>query len=433
MWRAIGILAYGLAGSSGFLIADTDRPSRPNIVLLVSDDMGWNDVGYHQSRISTPHIDQLARDGIRLNRFYVHPVCSPTRTALMTGRLPARMGITGVIGRAGSVPKDEDFLPEWMHQAGYQTFMAGKWHLGMIDRASLPSARGFDQFFGFYGGGINYYATVGSRHSGWYRNGQSAAVEGYSTDLIAAEAIERLQRRDKNRPVFLYVAFNAPHPPAQAPERLIQKYQRLGFTGRRLSHAGAIEAMDAAIGRILATLKSEGMERDTLVMFFCDNGSGLSRRMPQFEPGQLKLRGGKGTLQEGGIRVPAVMRWPATIRSGATTDQLMGVQDLLPTLAALAAVPLKPAKPLDGVNCWPAIRDRKPIERPPVIVGGEGGGFAVLDGKWKLIWNSVGLSLFDIVRDPIEAHDLSAEQPLKAAELADRLRPIHQAMKELNP
>ena len=134
MWRAIGILVYGLAGSSGFLIADTDRPSRPNIVLLVSDDMGWNDVGYHQSRISTPHIDQLARDGIRLNRFYVHPVCSPTRTALMTGRLPARMGITGVIGRAGSVPKDEDFLPEWMHQAGYQTFMAGKWHLGMIDR-----------------------------------------------------------------------------------------------------------------------------------------------------------------------------------------------------------------------------------------------------------------------------------------------------------
>jgi arylsulfatase A-like enzyme len=111
----------------------------------------------------------------------------------------------------------------------------------------------------------------------------------------------------------------------------------------------------------------------------------------------------------------------------------MAVQDLLPTLAALAAVPLKPAKPLDGVNCWPAIRDRKPIERPPVIVGGEGGGFAVLDGKWKLIWDSVGLNLFDIVRDPIEAHDLSAEQPLKAAELADRLRPIHQAMKELNP
>lgn len=432
MWRAIGILVYGLAGWPEILGADTERPSRPHIVLLVSDDMGWNDVGYHGSRIATPHIDKLAQEGIRLNRFYVHPVCSPTRTALMTGRLPVRMGITGVIGRAGGVPKDERFLPEWMQQAGYQTFMAGKWHLGMADRASLPSARGFDHFFGFYGGGINYYTTAESRRSGWYRNGQPSAVEGYSTNLIASEAIERLQKRDKNKPVFLYVAFNAPHPPAQAPEALIQKYRRLGFVGRRLSHAGAIEAMDAAIGRILATLKSEGMERDTLVMFFCDNGSGLSRRMPLFEPGQLKLRGGKGTLQEGGIRVPAVMRWPASIRAGTVTDQLMAVQDLLPTLAALTPVPMKPAKPLDGVNCWPAIRDGKPNERPPVIVGGEGGGFAVFDGNWKLIWDPTGLSLFNIVRDPIEAHDLSAEEPLQAAELADRLRPVRQAVNQIN-
>ncbi|MBR91042.1 MAG: arylsulfatase [Verrucomicrobiales bacterium] len=427
MIRWIGFLIFGLASVSH---AGGSIQLKPHVVLFVSDDMGWNEVGYHGSTIATPHIDQLAREGVQLDRFYVHPVCSPTRTALMTGRIPARMGIFSVIGRAGGVPKEERFLPELFRQAGYQTAMSGKWHLGFAEAAYRPNARGFNQFFGFYGGGINYYSSTNTRRLGWFRNGRPVNVEGYSTDLLADEAISRIQKRDKNKPLLLYVPFNAPHPPAEAPEALVHKYRRLGYTGRRLGHAGAIEAMDAAIGRILVVLKKEGMERNTLVMFFCDNGSGISRRSPQYEPGQLRLRGGKGTLQEGGIRVPAVIRWPGVLQPNTTSRQLMGAQDLLPTLAAAAGFEPVDTRPLDGVNCWPAILKQKRMQRPPLIVGGEGGGFAVLQGNWKLIWDQHGLNLYDIEQDPIEAKDLSTDHPLTAAELADVLRPVREKIKQ---
>ena len=195
-----------------------EAAAKPNIVLFVSDDMGWNEVGYHGSKIATPHIDGLAKEGVQLDRFYVHPICSPTRTALMTGRSPARFGITGSIGR-GVVPLDEHFLPQTFQKAGYQTFMVGKWHLGERSDDYAPNARGFDHFFGFHGGGINYYTTDGSRARGWFRNGQSVAPQGYSTDLLADEAIKLLKNRNKKKPVFLYLPFNAPHQPAQASER----------------------------------------------------------------------------------------------------------------------------------------------------------------------------------------------------------------------
>lgn len=391
--------------------------------MFVSDDMGWNEVGYHGSKIASPHIDGLAREGVQLDRFYVHPICSPTRTALMTGRSPARFGITGAIGR-GVVPLDEHFLPQTFQKAGYQTFMVGKWHLGERSDDYAPNARGFDHFFGFHGGGINYYTADGSRVRGWFRNGQSVAPQGYSTDLLADEAIKLLKNRNKKKPIFLYLPFNAPHQPAQASERLLEKYRKLGFFGRRVGQAGAIEAMDAAIGRVLATIEAEGISKETLVMFFCDNGSGGGRRGSTALPGQLALRGGKGSVLEGGIRVPAVLRWPGVIRAGTKCNQLISAQDLLPTFAAAAGIKSANQKPLDGVNCWPAIVQNKAMKRSPVIVAGPSGEFAVLHDQWKLIWDRQQISLFDVKEDPIETHDVSVDHPLKVAELADALAPL---------
>ena len=385
--------------------------------------MGWNEVGYHGSKIATPHIDRLAKEGMQLNRFYVHPICSPTRTALMTGRSPARFGITGAIGR-GVVPLDEHFLPQTFQKAGDQTFMVGKWHLGERSDDYAPNARGFDHFFGFHGGGINYYTTDGSRARGWFRNGQSVAPQGYSTDLLADEAIKLLKNRNKIKPVFLYLPFNAPHQPAQASERLLEKYRKLGFFGRRVGQAGAIEAMDAAIGRVLATIEAEGISKETLVMFFCDNGSGGGRRGSTALPGQLALRGGKCSVLEGGIRVPAVLRWPGVIRAGTTCSQLISAQDLFPTFAAAAGIEPANQKPLDGVNCWPAIVQNKAMKRPPVIVAGPSGDFAVLHDQWKLTWGQGQVSLYNVKDDPTESKDVILNHPETAAKLADNLAPF---------
>jgi arylsulfatase A-like enzyme len=391
--------------------------------MFVSDDMGWNEVGYHGSKIATPHIDGLAKEGVQLDRFYVHPICSPTRTALMTGRSPARFGITGSIGR-GVVPLDEHFMPQTFQKAGYQTFMVGKWHLGERSDDYAPNARGFDHFFGFHGGGINYYTTDGSRARGWFRNGQSVAPQGYSTDLLAAEAIKLLKNRNKKKPVFLYLPFNAPHQPAQASERLLEKYRKLGFFGRRVGQAGAIEAMDAAIGRVLATIEAEGISKETLVMFVCDNGSGGGRRGSTALPGQLALRGGKGSVLEGGIRVPAVLRWPGVIRAGTKCNQLISAQDLLPTFAAAAGIKSANRKLLDGVNRWPAIVQNKAMKRPPVIVAGPSGEFAVLHDQWKLTWSQRQVSLYNVKDDPTESKDVILDHPEAAAMLADAIAPF---------
>ena len=402
---------------------------KPHIVMFVSDDMGWNDVGYHGSKIATPHIDRLAKDGMQLDRFYVHPICSPTRTALMTGRLPARFGITAVLTRGASVPVDEHFMPQTFQKAGYQTFLVGKWHLGATGPEDKPNARGFDHFFGFHGGGINYFARGGLHARGWYRNVQPAIVEGYSTDLLAAEAIRLIKKRDPNRPIYLNLSFNAPHPVAQAPEALITKYAKLGFTGRMIAHAGAIDAMDSAIGRVLAVLEAEGMVGNTLVMFFCDNGSGGGGRSlrgisPKGGVGQLALRGGKGSVLEGGIRVPAVFRWPGVIRAGTKCNQLISAQDLFPTFAAAAGIKPANQKPLDGVNCWPAIIQNKAMKRPPVIVAGPFGDFAVLHDQWKLTWGQGQVSLYNVKDDPAESKDVTLNHPETAANLADALAPF---------
>ncbi len=431
----IAALAVFFGGS---LSADQPRTpvsALPNLVLLVSDDMGWNEVGYHGSKISTPHIDRLAKDGLQLDRFYVHPICSPTRTALMTGRSPARFGITAALTRGAGVPLSEHFMPQTFQKAGYQTFIVGKWHLGNRGDEYGPRQRGFDHFYGCRGAKVDYYTHLGPRGLDWQRNGEPLREEGYSTDLFAAEAIRLIKNRNRRQPMFLYLPFNAPHPVAQAPAALIEQYAKLGFTGQNTAHAAAIDAMDQAIGRVLATIETEGMARNTLVMFFCDNGSGgggrgLRGSGPKGGAGQLALRGGKGSVFEGGIRVPAVLRWPGVIPAGAKSGQLVSDVDLFPTLAAAMGIAPKNSKPFDGVNLWDALRNNKTAQRKPVVVAGSRGEFALLQNQWKLILSPQQTSLYNVTKDPTESRDVILDHPIIAAELADALAPYKTPEKE---
>ena len=416
----LGGMGAGLASA-----ADKTATGKPNVVILVSDDMGWGDVGYHGSVVKTPHIDKLAAGGVQLDRFYVFPICSPTRTAMMTGRSPIRFGITHPLTpHSDGPPVDERFLSEAFREAGYQTVITGKWHLGGA-RGYTPHERGFDHFYGFLGGGIDYYKHTGGRDGemvDWQRNGKTVNEEGYSTDLIAGEAIRMIQARDHTKPLLLYVPFNAPHSPSQAPEALIRKYEAT-LRGRRAVRAATIDAMDQAIGTILSALDAEGMTSNTLTVFFCDNGAGgggegppLGERMLVRRPreteinmGNAPFSGGKSSAREGGIRVPAVIRWPGVLGAGTKSSQVFSVLDLLPTLAAAAGIEPGNTKPLDGENVWPALRDGKVVTRKGVVIGLS--DLAVLDGSWKLHQSGGECKLYDIEKDPTEKQDLAAKHP----------------------
>jgi len=403
-------------------------PAQPNIVLLVSDDMGWNDVGYHGGTAATPNLDRLATEGIQLERFYVHPICSPTRTAMMTGRTPSRFGITAPVGGHQGVPVEEHFLPQTFSAAGYQCFMTGKWHLG-IGEGMHPLDRGFDHFYGHLGGAIDYFTHTGGRGGNvdWFRNRESLVEEGYSTYLFATEALHLLAARDREKPVFLYVPFNAPHNPPQAPAKLVEKN---GSDRSGLRNA-AIEAMDIAIGRILKGIDDEGMTDNTLVMFFCDNGGpgqmrggGKGKGRPQSAPNagadessdnsrRLALRAGKGSVYEGGIRVPAIIRWPGKIEPGSSSEQFISATDLLPSLASAAKIDTQNTVPLDGCQVWEAMATGAEVTRDhPIVIAGPRESWAILQTPWKLVKpEGAQPELYQILKDPTESKNVAEEHP----------------------
>ena len=419
---------------------ETSTP--PNVVLFVSDDMGWPDLGYAGGLPETPNIDRLSAEGVQLDRFYAFPICSPTRTALMTGRSPIRFGITNPIAGRDMIPADERFMPTVFRDAGYQTFMAGKWHLGTNGEEFMPQGRGFDHFYGALGGITEYYNSPDWPRR-WQRNGEPVVEDGYSTDLFAKEAIDWIENRDRAKPFFIYLAFNAPHNPCSAPDEIVQKYQQRGFMLHEATRLAAIDALDQAIGRVLATIDEQEMTENTLVMFFCDNGPGaprvrpaeLPRRprfaaiMPQEETpvptetsSARQLRGGKGSLYEGGVYVPAVIRWPGVIEPSGRCDQLISVLDLLPTLATAVGIPVDSEKPLDGENMWPSIQEGLSVpERELVLASGK--DLAIIRDNWKLVQIGDVSELFNLDIDPMESEDLSADEPDIVEFFTEKLMP----------
>ena len=393
--------------------AESAPAQRPNIITIVADDLGWGDVGFHGSSIETPQLDKLAAGGVRLERFYVNPVCSLTRASFLTGRFAPR---TGVNNRSG-LPLDYRIFPEDFRAAGYQTWMCGKWHLGgsedntLVGRHYHPDSRGFDHFYGFLAGAVDYFAHVNpaSGQPDWWRNGQPVVEKGYSTDLFADEAIGLIKKRDPDKPFLLHLAFNAAHGPLQPPE---------GSSGRGGSaYAAVVERMDGAIGRVLQTLDEEKIADSTIVLFFCDNGAQDGRG-----GSNGSLRGAKGGSYEGGIRSAAVLRYPDAIRAGGEFSGWMWAGDVWPTLAAAAGITPQPAKPLDGVNMWPAlVAADGTAKRAPFAVGSK--SMAWFEPPWKLIVSPDGLAeLYNLDDDPDESQDLAAADADRVARMTADLK-----------
>ena len=271
-----------LALSLGVTAAHAQQ-QKPNVVIFLADDLGTSDVHYRGGEIDTPNIDQLAKEGLRLERFYVMPVCSPTRSGLMTGRSPMRLGVIYTVIRPWEtygVPVDEHFMPQSFQAAGYQTAMTGKWHLGHAKKAFLPNQRGFDHSYGHVNGALDYFEHYRDGGLDWHRDGKGLKEKGYTTDLVAAEASRLIRTRNKSKPLFLYVPFNAPHAPLQAPPELLEKYAKRIAEPKRRTFAAMVDSMDSAIGRIRKTLVDEGMAANTLILFFSDNGGPVGKRQP---------------------------------------------------------------------------------------------------------------------------------------------------------
>lgn len=405
-------------------------PTQPNVVILLADDLGWADVGFHTGcEIQTPNLNRLAAGSTEIERFYSCPLCSPTRSALMTGRYPIRFGIQYTVVRPwlnDGLPVGEHTIAESFRAAGYQTAMAGKWHLGHARRELFPGSRGFDHSYGHFNGAIDYYTHEREGGLDWHRDGKTLDEPGYSTHLIGSEAVARIERRDRARPLFLYVPFNAPHSPLQAPKELETKYTASISDSKRRTFAAMVEAMDSEIGRILDALDREKMAGNTIVLFFSDNGgpTGSGAR-------NTPLRGAKGSTWEGGMRVPALVRWPGKVRAGAKLGQVMSVIDVFPTLAAAAGVAVKAKHPLDGRNLWPALTSGRPIDRGELffaVDSGERTHYAAYRGPWKLVRETAGSSggpardwLFRIADDPREAADIAEQNPQVVRDLAARL------------
>lgn len=410
--------------TSLILLSSLALAEKPNVLLIVADDLGYHDVGFQGSQeVPTPHLDKLAATGVRFTNGYVsHAFCSPTRAGLMTGRYQHRFGHENnpawkPESTTEGLPLDQIMLPQLLKKAGYTTGAVGKWHLGAHPQFH-PLKRGFDEYFGALGGGHQYFP--GDKGGAEYtiplnRNGAEAAHTDYLTTQFGNEAAAFVERHAaEDKPWMLYLAFNAPHTPLQAPKVWLDKFSHIQNVNRR-TYVAMVAAMDAAIGEVLGKLEATKQTENTLVCFISDNGGpNLSGRGQGNFTDNTPLRGAKGDLFEGGMRVPFVMRWPAKLKPG-TYDQPVIALDLLPTAVALAGGQLPTDRVLDGVDLMPYLTGEKsgaPHERLFWRSGGPKGNHAVRQGSWKYV--QVGQSapeLYDLSRDVSETNNLSSTKP----------------------
>lgn len=397
-----------------------DAPAaKPNILFILADDMGYADAGFMGSKeVHTPELDKLARSGVILSSFYAQPVCSPTRSTLMTGRYPSRTGVYSVVRPKApwGVKLEERTLAQGLREAGYETAIVGKWHLGEFQPEYRPTRRGFDHQYGHWFGMIDYFTHLRDGVVDWHRDDQPCGDEGYSTHLIAREACRLIRERQADKPMFLYLPFNAVHTPHQVPDSYLTPFDQLKDS-RRI-YAGMLAAMDEAVGQVIAALKEKGMFDNTLVVFASDNGGPSPGKVTSNEP----LRAGKGTIYEGGVRVCAFTSWPGHIPSGKTVDEPLHMVDWYPTLLKLAGGTLEQKLPIDGRDIWPVLTEnaRSPHEEI-LLCGMKPDSAALRVGDWKLVHKSNGDELYNLKEDVGETKDVAAAQPDKLKELRARL------------
>ncbi|MFC1760768.1 arylsulfatase [Planctomycetota bacterium] len=386
----------------------------PNIVLMLADDQGWGDLSVHgNTNLHTPHIDSLARDGALFERFYVSPVCSPTRAELLTGRYHARGGVYSTSRGGERLDLDEQTIAEVFKAAGYATGAFGKWHNGM-QYPYHPNARGFDEFYGFCSGHWGHYFSPMLEH-----NGRIVRGKGFVIDDFTDRALGFIEQQVKaKKPFFAYLPYNAPHSPMQVPdaywrrfaERPLQKHHRdpqkedIGHTRAALAMC---ENIDWNVGRLLSKLEDLKIARNTLVVYFSDNG-------PNGWRWNGGLRGRKGSTDEGGVRSPLLMRWPGKIVSHKRIKPVAGAIDLLPTLTDLAGIPCSVAKPLDGTSLKPLLLASTATWPDRLLFSHWNKKVSVRDQQYMLDHQG---RLYDLIQDPGQAHDISQQQPDMATQL----------------
>ncbi|MXX73770.1 MAG: sulfatase-like hydrolase/transferase [Holophagales bacterium] len=412
-WAALVLLA-----APHVVGAQDETPARPNIVLFLSDDMGWGQPGFNGgTEVETPNMDRIADEGVKLTQFYVSPRCSPSRAALLTGRYPWKNGMMERPNRETfGMLTDERTLGDALQEAGYATWIVGKWHLGHWQDVHLPLQRGFDHHYGHYASSIDSFTHIRAGGLDWHRNGRPVVESGYSTFLLAEEAVRLIERHDGRRPFFLYVPFNAVHNPNDAPAEYVDPYRHLDNPRQR----GQLKAMDVGIGQVLTALENKGVLDHTLVIFLNDNGGTQSAG---WNP---PYRQKKSSYYEGGVRVPAVMRWPSRIGAGSESDAMLHAVDLFPTLAELAGADSDAGLPLDGTDAWAAIAEGAESPRTEIVYALD----VIRIGAWKLIEENAAFAddreehpaeLYNIEDDPYEETDLAASMTAKVAELRERL------------
>lgn len=429
LFRLIAILGFCALASAGRSAA----AERPNIVFILADDFGWADVAFNGGNAPTPHLDRLAREGVELRQHYVASVCSPTRTGLLTGRYWSRFGVTTPTN-SRALPWDTETLPRALKSVGYTTCLTGKWHLGSLPEQG-PNKFGFDHSYGSLAGGVgpwDHFYKQGKFVRTWHRNTELFEEKGHVTDLITNEAISWMERQPKTAPFFLYVPFTAVHLPVKEPTEWVQRVPA-NITGDVPRHyAASIMHLDDAVGRIVAALTKAGIRERTLLVFTSDNGGSTAENADPLYPADgypkgaltgknTPLRGQKGDVFEGGIRVPTVLSWPGRLPA-RKVNAPCHISDWMPTLCALAGYSPKKDLKWDGMNIWPAITESAPVgSRTLYWTGPNFRARAIRDGDWKLIVSGADgretAALFDLQKDPNEQRDLFATMPDRAKSL----------------
>ena len=413
-----GALLTGAAAPALAQDAPLQQPARkPNVVLIVADDLGYADVGCQgQSKdVRTPHIDSIAQNGVRFTNGYVSgPVCSPTRAGLLTGRYQQRFGFEANPRQDShhlfGMPADEVLLPEVLKKAGYATGMVGKWHLGSREGME-PHRRGFDEFFGFLGG-AHRYVNNEKPDAGIQRNETPVGEKEYLTDAFTREAVAFVERH-KGEPFFLYLPYNAPHSPMQAPEKYLSRFPDEKDPKRR-TFLAMMAAVDDGVGQVLGELREHKLEENTLVIFFSDNGGPTPGNASLNTP----LRGRKGETLEGGVRVPFLAQWKGRLPAGRVEDRMAMQFDWFQTIVAAAGAELPKDRELDGVDLMPYLAGGKDGAIHESLFWRFGPRRAVRSGDFKLQWNGEETPrLYDLSKDPGESNDLATAQPQVAEQL----------------
>ena len=421
-------LSLMLVFTGGTLFA-AEPATKPNVVLILADDLGRNDCGFMGgTQIKTPHLDKLAKAGTILDAFYVQPVCSPTRAALMTGRYPMRHGLQVGVVRPWAqygLPLDERTLPQALSDAGYASAICGKWHLGHFQPDYLPTKRGFAHQYGHYNGAIDYFKHDRDGGFDWHMDDRACRDEGYSTHLIADAAARFVTDTAGKKPFFLYVPFNAVHAPHQVPADYTNAYPNL--KGERRKYAGMLAAMDEGVGKIVAAVEKAGVRENTLFLFSSDNGGPQPGTVTDNGP----YRAGKGTLYEGGVRVAAFATWDDKIPAGKANAEPMHIVDWYATLVKLCGAKAEQKLPIDGLDMWPTLTQGKPTPHADILLNTTPNSGAVRAGEWKLVMRGgmddpdggeakkgkEMIELFDLNADPYEKINLALMHPAKVKKL----------------